>query len=359
MFKNFILLIISIISVLFIGEVIARHIYIPAIAKLYSCDIPYVYKNFGRFNPNTGIFQPNNTSKGSKIYFFPPHLRGTPVNPSAIHILVLGDSFTFGLFLPWNDTYVFKLQKKLDQYFGSEHYQLLNAATPGWGSSQYLSYLEHYGIKTSPKYVLIFLNTDDIGRSMKDDTLPYCKMDKIKYKKIGAKARILPLPNSIKNWFFHSWFFQHSALIHLLYNTAIAVAFPNKNEQKFLIPMSTDFLYSKQSVIKCGESVFLKINKWCVKHHAKLLVVTTGFNDFYPDETHDPTEIFLKHAKTFFAKNDIAYFDIGPRFKEMVSNKMFEIPRDGHPNAFGAKAIAESSWPWIKHQIIISAGKAK
>ena len=332
----------------YFGELAARHLKLPILARLQQIDIPYVYTKFGRFNPDSGSYP---ITQYFKYHFYHPHLRDTPVKPVATHILVLGDSFTFGLFLPWNQTYLYRLQHDANHYFGHDHYQFLNAATPGWGTAQYLSYLEHYGNKVSPKIVLVFLNTDDIGRSMKDLTLSYCKSHAIQYAKPSVKSHTLLLPKSIKNWIFNSWLFKQSALIHFMYYLSISVIFSSQDESNLLIPMSSDLSFDDQSAIHCGKSLFSQINQWCKTHHAKLIVITTGFNGFYPLGIHDPTKIFLTKAKYFFAQANIPYLDISSPFKKEVFEKPFQIPRDGHPNVFGAQVIEKLSWPWIKKQI--------
>jgi len=103
--------------------------------------------------------------------------------------------------------------------------------------------------------------------------------------------------------------------------------------------------------VRYGQALFHRINQWCKQHHVKLLVITTGFNAFYPNDIHDPTKVFLEQAKSFFSSENIAYNDSSQIFKQAVAGKNIQIPGDQHPNELGAKIIAQINWPWIKEQI--------
>src|SRR5262249_16061807 len=93
-------------------------------------------------------------SKG--IYqFIPPHLRGTRQPPAgAERILALGDSFTFGVGLSEQDTYVARLQTKIDSMFGADRFALLNAGVGGSGTAEHLAFLEDFGNEIAPRIVL-------------------------------------------------------------------------------------------------------------------------------------------------------------------------------------------------------------
>ena len=111
-------------------------------------------------------------------------------------------------------------------------------------------------------------------------------------------------------------------------------------------------VFQDEFAIRYGEALFHRINQWCKQHHATLLVLTTGFNAFYPGNLHDPTEVFLTQAKPFFLKEGIAYYDMALPFKKATTGKTFQLPRnDHHPNELGAKMVAQTSWPWVRQRI--------
>lgn len=314
-------------------------------------NVPHVFSKRGYWlNPSSGVTQPLPYTNKIQYHYYPPHLRDTPVNPSADHILVLGDSFTFGWLLPWNHTFIYQLQKDLDRFFGKNKFQLLNAGVGGWGTADYLSYLEQYGTKTSPKYVIIFLNTDDIGRAIKRNiyTLANPRSMELTYNFQQ------PPKETLKEKLYGSWLFNHSVFIHFMHYCIHLLLL--KNELKVRpfshqFPESSSLDFHNKFAIQYGEALFLQVNQWCVTHHAKLLVVTTGFNAFYPQDLHDPTKAFLTAAPAFFKKEHIPFYDSASTFKKLTAGKKFQIPGDQHPNKIGASAIAAASWPWIKNQI--------
>jgi lysophospholipase L1-like esterase len=99
-------------------------------------------------------------------HFTSPHLRGIK-SPQAAEerILVLGDSFTFGAGLSEEDTYVSRLQKKINAAFGVDRIALLNAGIGGSGSAEHLAFLEDFGGDIAPRAVIVFISIDDFNRA--------------------------------------------------------------------------------------------------------------------------------------------------------------------------------------------------
>lgn len=356
--KNIALLICSIFIGLFFAEVGMRYLFLPWLGTGAS-EAPMIFLEHGYWvNPDSGTNREQRGKRVAYYHYYAPHLRDTKVNPRATPILVLGDSFTFGWLLPWHDTYVHHLQTNLDNTFGKNKYQLLNAAIGGWGTSDYLTYLEDYGSTLSPKYVLIFLNTDDIGRSIGKNM--YELADAHSLQLTQHFHSIIRHPR-LREFLINNWLIRHSALLqfvrykfYALYADFFHIQFKSDyvfKPHEYVIPESTGLTFQDDFAIRYGEALFHRINQWCEQHHAKLLVVTTGFNAFYPKEMHDPTKTFLTKAHAFFSKENIPFDDIAPSFKQLVQGKVIQIPNDLHPNELGDQAIAEVSWPWIKQQI--------
>ena len=70
--------------------------------------------------------------------------------------VAVGDSFTFGLGVEHESTWVAQLSKISGREF-------LNLGVPGWGPSQYTLTLERYGLPLKPKLVLYGLFSNDVG----------------------------------------------------------------------------------------------------------------------------------------------------------------------------------------------------
>ena len=90
-------------------------------------------------------------------------------------VLVLGDSFTFGWLLNDQETFIYQLA---DHY---KNFEFINVAAGGWGTSDYLSYIENYCKTIKPDIILLFLNHTDHERAVNSNL--YLLNDKMKLEK--------------------------------------------------------------------------------------------------------------------------------------------------------------------------------
>lgn len=74
--------------------------------------------------------------------------------PGAFRILALGDSFTFGVAVPLENTYLKLLERRLRET-SSEGFQVVNAGVDGYGPQHYLQYLNEAGLALEPDLVTI------------------------------------------------------------------------------------------------------------------------------------------------------------------------------------------------------------
>ena len=72
--------------------------------------------------------------------------------------VAVGDSFTFGLGVNQEDTWVAQLEKLSQR-------EIINLGVPGWGPQQYTRTLEQYGIPFRPKIVFYGLYNNDLGNA--------------------------------------------------------------------------------------------------------------------------------------------------------------------------------------------------
>jgi len=164
-----------------------------------------------------------NKSKGSamhqygarvvRYHYYYPHLRDTPFKRDGIKILMLGDSFTFGWLLNKEDTVTYHLQRYADEEFGKEKFYFLNAGTGGWGTADYVAFVDDFIEEIKPDVVLVLLNTDDIGRSIKS------KIFTIQEGGLGIERNVLkanPLKRMINAIPGYQWLIEHSHLVQLL-----------------------------------------------------------------------------------------------------------------------------------------------
>ena len=298
-------------------------------------------------NKSSGTSQHQSGERKVDYSFYPPHLRDTQIDPTRKNILCLGDSFTFGWLLNKQDTYIAHLQKYADKAMPSQ-YNFLNAACGGWGTSDYLKYLEEYGEQIKPDTILVFLNTDDIGRSFKHPHYTFGP------NKTLIKSQNAPQHqnNFLKTSATYQLLLEHSHLIQLLRKSLLFIthdmAFKGNNNSSYYGPYSDDLKKTRNESIELGQELFKKMKQWADTHHAKLLIVTTGWHRIgqINKESTEPTKAFLSQAGTFFENNSIAYADITPQVTSVrfPDKNKYVILLDSHPNELGAKLIAEMAW---------------
>ena len=70
--------------------------------------------------------------------------------PGTYRILAIGDSFTMGVNVELEDTYVKVLERLLESGSDGQTYEVINAGVPGYNTRQELTYLREEGFKLEP-----------------------------------------------------------------------------------------------------------------------------------------------------------------------------------------------------------------
>ncbi|MHC4887192.1 MAG: SGNH/GDSL hydrolase family protein [Planctomycetota bacterium] len=170
-------------------------------------------------NRSEGMSQHQHGERVVHYQFSPPHLRGRAIPAAGERVLVLGDSFTFGWLLEGKDTYLSHLQRRIDESHGAGRMTLLNAACGGWGAGDYLAYLEDFGEVIRPSQVVVFLNTDDIGRAFQRGPYQLAGDD------TGAVERTTKRPSRSKRFLNrlpgYQFLLEHSHLFQVVRTVAL------------------------------------------------------------------------------------------------------------------------------------------
>jgi lysophospholipase L1-like esterase len=82
--------------------------------------------------------------------------------PGETRILCLGDSFTFALGVRFEDLYVQKLERMLNERHGPRRFQVINAGVAGYNTRQELIYLLAEGFKFEPDLITIGFYWNDL-----------------------------------------------------------------------------------------------------------------------------------------------------------------------------------------------------
>lgn len=236
-------------------------------------------------------------------------------------VLILGDSFTFGLYIKDNYTYVDKLQQKYNKFY------LVNSSTPGWGLEDYFLFSEQFCNIINPTKIIIILNDGDIGR-------------------IRKKAIISSTKSLKEKYYIYKLLVENFMVISLLRNRVYKLLI-NKNqitEKNFYdTGLKFDPITSNQ-IIEDGKKLFLKLKKVSLTCNAELNIIKLGWSRKNSEEViYYPHELFFKKYKDFFSKNQINFYDNTPYLANIHKNKEeFIIKNEGHPNENGTQMIFQS-----------------
>jgi lysophospholipase L1-like esterase len=287
--------------------------------------------------------------------FAEPHLRDVTLTraESARRILVLGDSFTFGWLLSDADTHVARLQGLVDAELGAGKFVLLNAATGGWGTADYAFFLEDFGPQIRPDAVLVFVNTDDIDRSLTSPLLG------VRSDAQGYVADRVPVrPSRLKQWLksglaysIYQWNLEHSHLMQLIQR--VRRTMPQRFGGTIVGPAAPTAIGPRGEASAAapdpaalGGALFRRMRDWCAAHRVALWVTTTGFHNRDADRhaSSESTAAFMASASQTFAALGVPYQDISAVIGETINAapEQYAIAGEGHPNERAAQLIANA-----------------
>jgi lysophospholipase L1-like esterase len=272
-------------------------------------------------------------------------------------VLVLGDSYTFGWLVEEQYTYVELLQAYADSAFGRGTVQFLNGGVGGWGTADYLAFVEEFGERISPRVVLVFINSDDIGRSLKSGLYSLKDIEALELE--THSIPVSTIKRSLNALPFYEWLLEHSHLLQFLRTTYLielrgAGATERGDHQGEIVrPRSRTLDVDPALSRTMGRALFRRLDNWCRRHGAELLVTTPGFHFRLEGLENEPTAAFLQTADSFFEQASIPYRDITPEVYSAIKEtpQDFTIVGEGHPNERGHKLIAHHAWIWLSPQI--------
>ena len=258
------------------------------------------------------------------------HNRKYDLKENDNRILVLGDSFTFGWLLKDEDTFVYKLGKKLNNF------SFINSAAGGWGTSDHLKYLKSFCKIVSPKYTLIFLNAADLQRSL-GSNLFFLGNNKIR----EGNNKISRLKIFLEKSTIYNFSIKNFHIINLLKSVYL-------NNDKFIVNDHTKFVVNSDPT-EFYKKLLLKFNEEAKFCNSKLIIINLGWYSY--NESSGATNSFIKKNIVFLNKN-FNFIDLNYDMVEVHKNyNKFSIKDDGHPNKLGSdflyNVIYEKLYPLI------------
>ena len=242
------------------------------------------------------------------------------INKDNPKILILGDSFTFGLYLKDQMTYIDKLQNKFNQYY------FVNSSTPGWGLEDYYLFTKDNCELIKPQKIIIILNDGDLGRIRENVIID---------KQVSLKEKYFLYKLMIEN------FMTISFLREKIYKII------NRTQEKETNYLDTTINFNTnvtKSIIKDSIELFLILKNISISCQSELNIINLGWSKSKnSDKLTNPKNYFLFSDKNFFLRNNINFFDNTMYLKNVHKNKAnYIIKNEGHPNEKGSDMIYKS-----------------
>lgn len=276
------------------------------------------------------------------------------------NILLLGDSFTFGLLLEQNDTFASILQNNLSTNFPKQQVQVLNGGVGGAGLADWPGWLENNGSNISPDFIILYLNYMDVDRALSKN-LYVVGDDSTLVNSIRWEPRKFFMSLGRMEWY--RLLQEYSELMNILVKIAWRHLYFSDQTSSFSqqdseVPIPPDESFDPESgySLQLAQLLTKKMADWCKQKNCTLIVTTTGFFDANSTGVHT-----LKYYEFLAneAERSIPFFDNTPCVKEKTGSDFdaITIPEDTHPDEIGAKIIAKCSMKWLQPFLEQNMGK--
>ncbi len=267
-------------------------------------------------------------------------------------VLALGDSFTFGLLLQEEGSYIHLLNEKL-KTSGADSVQILNGGVGGAGLADWPAWLEYNGVSIQPDIILYFLNIHDLERALSKNIYVVQRDSLIKSQRWKPRGFMQSLGK--QSWY--RWLQGNSELFTLIvkvlwrniYFVDLTESF-DQNNTAVLIPKNEQLYIESEYSLNLGVKLFEKMNSWCEENGCELIITTTGFFPHAEESFHTMRLYnFLADDSSLF-KDEIKFFDpsfcvdstIGSNYNSII------IPEDTHPNRRGSEIISDCIWKLLQ-----------
>ncbi|MHA2131842.1 MAG: SGNH/GDSL hydrolase family protein [Promethearchaeota archaeon] len=245
----------------------------------------------------------------------------TFIKPEGVfRILGLGDSFTYGQGAPFEDTYLYSLEKMLNQREGNHpEVEIIKAGIPRFFPEAERLLLEHYGLKYNPDLILVGFLPNDVA-----DT--FMGIDAVTVSEDGGYL----LPKEIGKG--GEWLYFNSHLARIILQKYISF-----KHRRFRFPEIYKPNGFHEKDWQKVESEYRKMIELSARINAQVVIV------HIPQWVGDDSYFYPStRLSRFSSKESVVFIDVLPAMNEASQDETLYWVMDGHCNSAGYKVIAET-----------------
>lgn len=258
--------------------------------------------------------------------------RRYPFEKSAdtFRVAIVGDSFSFGPDLQFDDTYAKRLERMFQLNGESKRVEVLNFGTPGAGTAAEVE-LTNKALAFHPDLLILEITLNDPQERPIQDEPPEVRA---RFGAYAPQSKLMQL-------------LDHSRVIHmiasLLHNTASVSAYIDYHKN----------LFNDERLFSNFTSNIARINNIATTSSTKFAVFVMPLFDFPLNQSYPFSAVHQK-LTDFFKQQAIPFLDVLPAFIGMDNKRLQTRPgEDSHPNEIAHRVTAEALYKWLYQSELI------
>lgn len=269
----------------------------------------------------------------------------TPAKPEGVfYILGLGDSFTYGVGISFEESYLFRLEKMLNERQG-EHprVEIIKAGIPRFFPEAERLLLQYYGIKFNPDLILIGFLVNDVMDTFWG--IEGVKVTKNGYLVTSRKAREMDEREGIGE--ISNWLYVHSHLFRIMLRKYTSCKMTGKYQICWPDIYKPNGHHEKdwQKI----EFEYAKIIELAQQVNAKVAIIHIPPKGPWDDAHFYPASRLSKWC----GEQGVTFIDVLPAMKEVSQHETLYWEEDVHCNSAGYRVIAETVYSRLIEKALV------
>ncbi len=247
------------------------------------------------------------------------------IGNDTVRLIFLGDSMTFGWGVELNETFVKKLEKKLNEENKTKHYELLNFGTAGYGSINQYAQFKKYGYEYNPNFAILVYDFHDGEENLNQFLIE--ENNNTIFIKPENLTNSMKFKNSLHELPGYAFLSEHSHSFSILRNLLIHSLDNKKAELKS---------NSQTNNLTFIKTLLAQFNKELSDKKIRLIVV------FLP---RDPD---TKQIANFLDEQNISNVDLESDFAGINTSELFYPMPDSHLTIKGHELVEKSLYTELR-----------